>query len=519
MTATSEDFEFRPLANVMGGIDSRASEPDDDRLTTELAKRGLDIEETISQVESRISAFLQRPRVASLRYTRAQWKHPSVQLFAESEDPVAKMIALASDLALRGLERTAQRTSVDPFLLAELKGIAVVPNEHVLDARLVPSGSNRLRIEYNPAQSRSRVRFSIAHELSHTFFPDCEDTIRNRAPRSTFGPHEWELEMLCNIGAAELLMPIANFPTLTRDMLGIDKLLELKESFEVSPEALVSRVARITQYPCSMFAASRIETGSLNDRYRVDYAIPSRTWRSNKIDILPKNTALSDCTAIGFTAKRDETWTGIGEVHVECVGVPPYTGFRYPRVVGLIRRVDEESLSGIRILYVRGDATHPRGAGSQAIAHIVNDKATSWGTGFARAVASKWPEAQTAFREWATSNRSAFRLGNTFHSSVADDLWVFQMICQHGYGPSQLPRIRYGALKACLDSLTVFARERNATVHMPRLGSGQGQAVWSIVSELVDAALCSAGIPVTVYDLPNARQEQSLELPGLFPTK
>jgi hypothetical protein len=54
---------------------------------------------------------------------------------------------------------------------------------------------------------------------------------------------------------------------------------------------------------------------------------------------------------------------------------------------------------------------------------------------------------------------------------------------------------------------------------MPRLGSGQGHAVWSIVSELVDAALCSAGIPVTVYDLPNARQEQFMELPGLFSTK
>jgi Zn-dependent peptidase ImmA (M78 family) len=519
MTAIPDDFEFRPLANVMRGIASDASEPANDQLIDELAERGLDVEETISQVESRISAFLQRPRVTPLRYTRAEWKHPSVQLFAEDGDPVAKMMALASDLALRGLERTVDRTSVDPFSLAELKGISVVPNEDILDARLVPLGSNRFRIEYNPIQPRARIRFSIAHELAHTFFPNCQDLIRNRGPRATFGPHEWELEMLCNIGAAELLMPVANFPMLTRDMLGIDRLLELKQSFEVSSEALMSRAARLTHEPCSMFAASRIETGDLTGRYRVDYAVPSRAWKGNKIDVLPKNTALNDCTAIGFTAKQDEAWPGLGEVHIECVGVPPYAGSGYPRIVGLIRRVGGQSLPGVRILYVKGDATQPRGAGPRVIAHVVNDKAASWGTGFARAIATKWPAAQTHFREWATRDRLTFRLGNTFQTSVAENLWAFQMVCQHGYGASPLPRIRYGALKACLDSLALFARERNATVHMPRLGSGQGHAVWSIVSELVDAALCSAGIPVTVYDLPNARQGESMELPGLFSTR
>ena len=505
-----------PLAKVLKALDSQDSEPKEDQLADELVERGLDIEETISQVEGRISAFLQRPRVAPATYTRAQWKNSSVRLFAEGEDPVAKMMSLASGLALRGLEQTIDRTTVDPFLLANLRGLAVVPNENVLDARLVPLTHERAQIEYNPNQPRSRIRFSIAHELAHTFFPNYLEAVRNRSPRSAFTTHEWELEMLCNIGAAELLMPIAYFPLLTREMLGIDKLLGLKQQFDVSAEALLSRVARLTQQSCSMFAASRRETETSVEGYQIDYAIPSRAWQGPKISQVPTTSTVRDCTAIGFTAKQAETWPTLGKVHIECVGVPPYKGYRFPRVVGILQPSKSESLSGVRILYVTGDATQPRGTGPRIIAHIVNDKAASWGTGFARAVASKWPKAQESFRQWAMSRHSDFRLGNTYHFQVADDLWLFQMVAQHGFGPSRLPRIRYGSLKACLDNLATFAQERRATIHIPRLGAGQGQAIWSIVSELVDASLCSRGIPVTVYDLPHARKEQALELPGLF---
>jgi hypothetical protein len=128
----------------------------------------------------------------------------------------------------------------------------------------------------------------------------------------------------------------------------------------------------------------------------------------------------------------------------------------------------------------------------------------------------KWPGSQEAFRRWALTEKSALRLGNTFTTEVEKKLWAFQMVCQHGYGPSSTPRIRYGALKTCLDALVIFARKHNATVHMPRLGSGQGQAIWSIVEDMVDETLCRAGVPVMVYDLPHTRPEAAPELPGLF---
>jgi hypothetical protein len=50
--------------------------------------------------------------------------------------------------------------------------VPAVPREDLYDARLVPAEGGRVRLEFNPTRPRGRVRFTIAHELAHTFFPD-----------------------------------------------------------------------------------------------------------------------------------------------------------------------------------------------------------------------------------------------------------------------------------------------------------------------------------------------------------
>ena len=257
------------------------------------------------------------------------------------------MVSLARNFALEALEGTRPE-SIDPFRLAELKRIPVIPNEAIADARLVPLPNDRLQIEFNPNQPKSRTRFSIAHELAHTFFDKCGEEIRNRQSRRDFGPHEWELEMLCNIGAAELLMPIASFPELRSESLSIATLMQLKEKLEVSPEALLARVARITPEPCAMFAASRIEGGNLAGRYQIDYSIRSRSWWSSVPVglLLPAKTVAGECTAIGFTAIGEEMWSNLGSLHVEGVGVWPYQGARFPRVLGIIQSNNKYAETG-----------------------------------------------------------------------------------------------------------------------------------------------------------------------------
>lgn len=513
-----DDFEYKPLANLMHGLTEDEPELTGDELRKSLKERGLDSDEVATKIESRVSAHLQRQRTLRSAGKARKWNDPSVKLFAEGADPVQRMISLARNLALQALETTSDSSAIDPFALAELKHIAVIANETIADARLVPLSGDRCRIEFNPHQPKSRTRFSIAHELAHTFFADWRDSIRNRESRGNFTRHEWELEMLCNIGAAELLMPITSFPELRREALDIRHLMMLKDRLEVSAEALLARVARLTDEPCVMFAASRVEQGDYAGRYKIDYAIPSRSWAEKKSlrGLLPSTTVVGECTAIGFTTSGDESWEQIGDVHVEGVGVSPYRGTRFPRVLGLLRSGQQIAQESVRIAYVNGDATKLRGTGPRILAHVINNKAISWGFGFARTVATKWPKAEKAFRQQIFHDKSMLRLGNTFNTEVEPELWIFQMIAQHGYGPRSTTRIRYSAVESCLEELARFAHQQNATVHMPRVGTGYGGGKWEVVADLVDEIVCAAGVPVTVYELPGAKPAQVSEEPDLF---
>lgn len=148
------------------------------------------------------------------------------------------------------------------------------------------------------------------------------------------------------------------------------------------------------------------------------------------------------------------------------------------------------------------------------IAHIVNDKTPNWGAGFARQVRTKWKSVQDDFRRWASERERNLALGNTHITEVSKGLSIVHMVAQHGYGPSVKPRIRYAALRKCLDQLADLALKQGATVHMPRIGSGQARGHWGIIRELIDDALIRERIEVTVYDLPGA--EPPKEVQGLL---
>jgi len=434
------------------------------------------------------------------------WTHPSVVALTEDGDPVERVISLASSVALNAMQAGWAGPPFDPFKLAEHLKIAVVPREDIPDARIVQLSDGKFQIEFNPNRPRGRVRYSIAHDLAHTLFSDCGEQVRYRLGRQEQKADDWQLEMLCNVGAAEFLMPVGSFPDLKSEATEIDPLLALRSKFDVSTEALLLRVTRLTEQPCAMFTASRQETGEAAGRYHIDYSVFSRAWpkRIASGTALPKTSLIGDCTAIGFTAKGDEQWPEpFGKAHVECVGIAPYPTKSYPRIVGMVRPLDARPSDVPKLTILKGDATEPRGTGKRIVAHVVNDKASLWGAGFGLAMRRKWPVVQDRFREWAESNRRAFRLGNTFQSNIDSEVSAFQMICQHGYGPSQKPRLRYSALQTCLEKLAHEASRIRASVHMPRIGTGQGGGAWGLVQQLIDEILCANGLNVTVYDLPD----------------
>ena len=436
--------------------------------------------------------------------TSLQWKNKSVLAFAPDDDPVAKMERVAQGKVLDAMGQGWSGPPFDPLELANLMGIQVRPNASVPDARIVLVGETRV-IEFNPNKSVGRVNFSIAHEIAHTFFEDWHERPRNRARESGAGQN-WQLEMLCNIGAAEILMPLGTFGHDQGGSVSITEVLELRREFNVSAEAVLIRLAKMSKTPLLAFAASRLP-GEGGPRYRIDYSRPSANWSEGRPDglILGRSDALSQCVAIGNTATAQERWEGLGsEVEVQAVGLPPYPGTAEMRYAGFIRPSRDAEISiKAHIEFRYGDASVPVFGNAVAIVHVVNDKARRWGGGgFSRSLYRTFPEAAEDYTAW-TAAGDEFRLG-AFHAYLnSANQAVISIVAQRGYGPSPAPRIRYSALHSALNAASGFLLENGIdTAQMPRIGSGQAGGNWKFIEGMIYEELVLKGIDVKVFDFP-----------------
>jgi hypothetical protein len=446
--------------------------------------------------------------------TRQKWTNSSVKEFARDRDPVEAITSAARDVVVRAIDRGWVGPPFDPLVLADMLKLEVVPRADVPEARTVPLGRSSVYIEFNPNRPRSRVRFSIAHEIAHTLFPDCAKTMRHRLAQRYASGDEWQLEALCNIAAAEFLMPMGSLPSPTHRELSVNHLLELRAQYQVSSEAIFIRAIHVSAEPCAVFCASRPESVTEERRYRLDYVIGSSAWHQKLTSgsWLPTTSVVTDCTAVGYTAKGDENWSHQDSLHIECVAIPPYPSSRYPRVLGLLVPRRGTGTPGPGIVEVMGNALTPRGLGQKLVVHVVNDATPNWGGGgFAQAVRNKWPIVQEDFKNWVAAERTALSLGNVRVTKIDANTTIASMICQKGYGVSPKPRIRYAALKQCLRTVSELAAKEKMSAHMPRIGTGQAGGSWEIVRELVASSLCAAGVQVTVYDLPNTKLTESAQ--------
>ena len=439
------------------------------------------------------------------------WHNPSVRLLAGDDDPVEVVTAKARKLILEAIDSSAISLPVDPFRLAELLSLSVIPRSDVHDARTVPGPEGKPIIEYNPNRPKMRVRFSICHELAHTLFPDCTEQVRHRLFHARTSSTSQELEMLCNLAAAEFLLPIGSVQEdISKLKLSVETALDLRVKYQASVEAVLLRLVGLSGSPCAMFAAVADESGELEHRrYQVEYVKSSQAWNApvKRGEYLPVETVAAECTAIGFTAKGVEEWSPrSGKLRIEAVGVSPYPTRRLPRIVGLLRPEDTVSHETMMRM-LRGDALQPRGTGEKIVAHVVNDKTPNWGAGFGRAIQERWPAAQKHFKALFEDVRGS-KLGLTALSRVSDNVCAFQMVCQHGYGPSPTTRLRYEALRNCLEQLKDAATQRGASVHMPKIGTGEAGGSWGLIFNLISEELCSKGVSVTVYEAPEKRSPQ-----------
>lgn len=457
-----------------------------------------------------------------------RWTNPSVLALAGSSDPLAVITDRARKLLYAALDAGLTGPPVDPFELAKLLGLPLHARADVADARISPqdialqrkpaplaeylAASPPLIIEYNPTRPRGRLRYSVAHEIAHALFPDVGETVRHRtgtgALPSSDASDSWQLELLCNIAAAELLMPVEAVAGMLDIDPDIDFLMAQRARLDVSTEALLRRIVYGTHRHLALVATSRA-ADSVKSTLRVEYVVASSAWipAVKRGALLDPSSPFGEPTAVGQTSRGEHAIAG-EDVRVQVVGVPPYPGKSFPRVLGLIEPATAPSTAPEGIHYAAGDVSRAIAGGPILIAHIVSDSARSWSRqGVARSLAEAYPQARDAFRAWAVASRDNLKLGNVHVVDVGhqEPVLIASMVAQQGYGRSSAPRLVYSALAQTLEKVADVATKINASVHLPRLGAGQAGGRWDVIEQEISQSLASRGLSVTVYTPPQRK--------------
>ena len=206
----------------------------------------------------------------------------------------------------------------DPRIYAETLGIPVKSvhrNTGALsewDAMLVPVANSPHILLNGAVSNQRRVAFSIAHELAHLIFEGFAEKryqMRKKPSRDDDSTaEERRLERLCNIGAAELLMPRPWFDE-ELDRMGFcaAAVPALAERFGASLEAAALRMIDSIDNPCAIgffefeYPPS-IRTLARDGRDGIEQKIAyrvKRVFRSMGFPfIFPEGKSISDTSAI-----------------------------------------------------------------------------------------------------------------------------------------------------------------------------------------------------------------------------
>jgi hypothetical protein len=180
---------------------------------------------------------------------------PMIELFArragaQDGDPEEAMKGLIVELR-RSSRQRGLATQFDAFLIKR----RIVGTETVAgltsDGYIEPIGTSfrdGFRIKLKREAPQTRRRFTIAHELCHTFFYEI-------VPELKYGAREADQaeERLCNLGAAELLIPAKSLRARAKSFsISLDSLEELAAMYVVSIEAMLLRLRSLRLWDCEL---------------------------------------------------------------------------------------------------------------------------------------------------------------------------------------------------------------------------------------------------------------------------
>ena len=312
-------------------------------------------------------AFGRAPKTVGL--AAAKPLHRSIELLLRKCKALTAEDAIRSEA--RGVIEYARSLgwSGPPFDMRQLASILGIRDRAipgmVQDALIRPcDDGDSFEILWNPDVAETRRNFTFGHEIVHTFFPDCATEIRYRGPLHRCDPKK-SIEVLCDLGAAELLMPMAEFDAQVRELgTSLATLDVLREMYVASREAVARRMVSLTAEPCAIaFLTCRLSPRELeasrqlgfldaerpHPKYRVDMMFVSESFRAERLPLhksVPDDScvyraAASQTSFIDASAEGTERWPNGRGVLPRCIvdakSIPP-NGDGEARVVAFLFR-------------------------------------------------------------------------------------------------------------------------------------------------------------------------------------
>jgi hypothetical protein len=165
------------------------------------------------------------------------------------DDPEAVIRRLCHNL----LAEAGADVPVDMRMLASFRGVSEITTVSQAEAGCIFFDGDCLIIRPRLEDPERRRRFTIGHETCHTFFPGFHEERRTRTDR-TVGRFDRSTaeEYLCDIGAAELLLPRDVFLAQLPSQTNLDVVTELAAQFDATVEATALRFAALHGGPTAV---------------------------------------------------------------------------------------------------------------------------------------------------------------------------------------------------------------------------------------------------------------------------
>ncbi|CAM4431668.1 chromodomain-helicase-DNA-binding protein 1-like [Caretta caretta] len=172
------------------------------------------------------------------------------------------------------------------------------------------------------------------------------------------------------------------------------------------------------------------------------------------------------------------------------------------------------------IKYVMGDVTHPRAEEEDAIVVHCIDDSGRWGRGglfTALEVRSDQPrkiyELAGRMKDVALGRTLLFPIDDKESRNKGHDLLAL-IVAQHRDQSNNLSGIKLSALEEGLKKISLAAKKRNASVHLPRIGHATKGFNWYGTERLIRKYLATRGIPTFIYYFPRNKASFSSSQPS-----